>query len=79
MRELVRDYSRHGDLVCDPCAGYTTTGVAAITMGRQFVGAECDEATHAEGVARLSRAQAQPDLLDYQGFRQAALFAGGEA
>lgn len=63
MRALVRDYSRPGDLICDPCAGYATTGVAALGMGRRFVGAECDEAVHAEGLARLSRVQ-PVDLFD---------------
>lgn len=63
MRALVRDYSRPGDLICDPCAGYATTGVAALGMGRRFVGAECDQAAHAEGLARLSRVQ-PVDLFD---------------
>lgn len=36
MRALVRDYSRPGDLICDPCAGYATTGVAALGMGRRL-------------------------------------------
>jgi len=63
MRALVRDYSRPGDLICDPCAGYGTTGVAALGMGRRFVGAECDPAAHAEGMARLSRVQ-PVDLFD---------------
>jgi len=29
MRALVRDYSRPGNLVCDPCAGGATTLIAA--------------------------------------------------
>ena len=29
MSALVRDYSREGDIVCDPCAGSGTTWVAA--------------------------------------------------
>lgn len=55
MRALVRDYSRPGDLICDPCAGYGTTGRAALSMGRRFVGAECDAAAHAEALNRLGR------------------------
>lgn len=72
MRALVRDYSRPGDLICDPCAGYATTGVAALGMGRRFVGAECDQAVHAEGLARLSRVQ-PVDLFDPGRARQPAL------
>lgn len=55
MRALVRDYSRPGDLVCDPCAGYGTTGRAALSMGRRFVGAECDEDAYREALVRLGR------------------------
>lgn len=55
MRALVRDYSRPGDLICDPCAGYGTTGRAAVSMGRRFVGAECDEDAYREALVRLGR------------------------
>lgn len=40
MRSIVRDYSRPGDLVCDPFAGSGTTLLAALTEGRRAVGAE---------------------------------------
>ena len=40
MREILRDYSRPGDLVCDPFAGRGTTAAAALYEGRRFVGAE---------------------------------------
>ena len=40
MLLIVDDYSRHGDLVVDPCCGAGTTGVAARTLGRRFIG--CD-------------------------------------
>jgi len=35
MRAIVRDYSRPGDLVCDPTCGAGTTGLAAIMEGRR--------------------------------------------
>jgi site-specific DNA-methyltransferase (adenine-specific) len=41
MQALVRDYSRAGDLICDPCAGGGTTLLAAAIEGRRAVGAEC--------------------------------------
>ncbi len=53
MLEVLRDYARPGDLVCDPCAGYATTGVAALELGMRFIGAELDPATCAKGIARL--------------------------
>lgn len=68
MRELVRDYSRPGEVVCDPCAGYGTTLLAAILEGRRAVGAEVDPETHAraqgegapEGVGQLDLWKVSP-------------------
>jgi hypothetical protein len=54
MRAIVRDYSRPGDLIVDPCAGGGTTLAAARLEGRRAIGAEMDEATHAKAEARLS-------------------------
>lgn len=63
MRAIVCDYSRPGDLIGDPCSGRATTGVAALLKGRRFIGAEVDEPTYLEGVARL-RQTAPVDLFD---------------
>ena len=63
MQQIVRDYSRPGMLVADPCAGHATTLVAALQSGRQVWGAECDPAAHAAAVARLERVTAQPQLI----------------
>jgi hypothetical protein len=54
MQLIVKDYSREGDLVCDPCAGYATTGVAALATGRRFVGAEVDPTTYEKAKERLN-------------------------
>lgn len=53
MLEIVRDYSRPGDLVCDPCAGHATTLLAAQKLGREFVGAEMDETRYNVGLRRI--------------------------
>lgn len=50
MRSIVRDYSREGDLVCDPCAGGATTLIAAALEGRRAVGAEQDAAAYAQAM-----------------------------
>jgi site-specific DNA-methyltransferase (adenine-specific) len=62
MRALIRDYTRPGDLVCDPCAGGGTTLLAAVQEGRRAVGSEMDPETHAKAVERLERKLAQSDL-----------------
>lgn len=48
MRAIVLDYSREGDLVCDPCAGGGTTLIAADLEGRRAVGSESD--AHAQAI-----------------------------
>ncbi|WP_337996212.1 site-specific DNA-methyltransferase [Oleispirillum naphthae] len=43
MREYIRQSTRPGDIVLDPFMGSGTTGVAALELGRRFVGVEIDE------------------------------------
>ena len=54
LRALIRDYSRPGDLVCDPCCGGGSAGVAAKIEGRRFVGGDLDR-QHAEIAAERCR------------------------
>lgn len=63
MRAIVRDYSRPGDTICDPCAGLATTAVAAKVEDRSFIGAEIDRNTFEQACARLGIGQQkqQPD------------------
>jgi site-specific DNA-methyltransferase (adenine-specific) len=53
MRQVVRDYSEPGDLVCDPFAGGATTLRACQIEGRRSIGAECDPDTYAKAMDRL--------------------------
>lgn len=61
MRAIVRDYSRRGDVVCDPTAGMATTLIAAEIEGRKALGAERDPETYARAIERM-RGPVQPAL-----------------
>lgn len=71
MRAIVRDYSRPGDIVCDPCAGGGTTLLAARMEGRRAIGAEMDPTTHAKASARLAH-------MPVSTAKQPALFGGDD-
>jgi adenine-specific DNA methylase len=62
MEALVRDFTDPGDLILDPFAGSGTTGVAAIRLGRRFIGWEKDPKYHAIAVKRLKAAREQLEL-----------------
>jgi site-specific DNA-methyltransferase (adenine-specific) len=53
MESLVRDYTRPGDIVCDPCCGAGTTLLAAKMLGRQYIGGDIDAAHVAIAEERL--------------------------
>jgi site-specific DNA-methyltransferase (adenine-specific) len=55
MRAIVRDYSRPGDLVCDPFVGSGTTLLAAVMEGRRAVGSEQKREHYDIAAARLAR------------------------
>jgi len=56
MLELVRDFTRPGELVLDPFCGSGTTGVACLRLGRRFLGFELSP-KH----ARIARARLAAD------------------
>lgn len=60
MQALVRDYSRPGDLICDPCAGGGTTLLAAAMEGRRAVGAEAMPEHYELARKRLARGYTPP-------------------
>ena len=63
MSELVRLFSFTGDTVCDPFCGSGTTGVAAIKLGRKFVGIEQDPRWFALSCKRIQAALDAPDMF----------------
>jgi site-specific DNA-methyltransferase (adenine-specific) len=62
MEKLVRLFTDPGDLILDPFAGSGTTGVAAIRLGRRFIGWEKDPKYHAIAVKRLTTAREQLEI-----------------
>lgn len=55
MKALVNDYSRPGDLVCDPCCGAGTTGRAAMDCGRRSLQIDLNPDHAAMAARRLSQ------------------------
>lgn len=55
--------TRPGETVLDPFMGSGTTGVAAMKMGRKFIGVELDPTYFEIACGRIEAALAQPDML----------------
>lgn len=68
--------------VCDPYMGSGTTGIAALKLGRPFIGIEVDEQHFATACRRIEAAHRQADLFVPPATprpEQSALFAGEAA
>ncbi len=66
MRDLVRDYSRRGDVILDPYAGGCTTGRAARMEGRRCILIEQDPETAAKAAELLRKDARQPALFSIE-------------
>jgi len=62
MEQLVRDFTEPGETILDPFAGSGTTGVAAIRLGRNFIGWERDPKYHEIARRRLDGTREQLGL-----------------
>jgi site-specific DNA-methyltransferase (adenine-specific) len=60
LDRIVRASTHPGDLVLDPFTGSGTTGVAAVSLGRRFVGFELDEEYVLLAKRRLTETTAAP-------------------
>jgi site-specific DNA-methyltransferase (adenine-specific) len=63
MKWLVNRASLPGETVFDPFMGSGTTGVAAVTMDRNFIGCEIEPAYFDIACERIRKAQDQGDLF----------------
>lgn len=43
LRKIILDHTKPGDLIVDPFCGSGSTGVAAVTSGRDFIGIDVEE------------------------------------
>jgi site-specific DNA-methyltransferase (adenine-specific) len=67
---LVRQSSQPGELVIDPFMGSASTGVAALRLGRNFLGNDIAEASHQVARERLEQARAAESGLLYDSVRR---------
>jgi site-specific DNA-methyltransferase (adenine-specific) len=63
MRELVELFTNRGATILDPFGGSGTTGVAAVKLGRKFIGIEIEPKYFDIARRRITQALAQPDLF----------------
>ena len=63
MAEILADFTRPGEVVCDPFMGSGTTGVAALKLGRKFIGIEQNERWFDLACKRIAEQHAQPRLF----------------
>lgn len=63
MMDLVQDFTRPGEVVCDPFMGSGTTGIACVALGRRFIGIEQDPRWFDLSCRRIEEAYKQPRLF----------------
>jgi site-specific DNA-methyltransferase (adenine-specific) len=63
MSFLIEHSTREGEIVCDPFSGSASTAIAALGLGRKFIGWELDPKTYEIATARLDRDQGQMKLF----------------
>lgn len=62
MAEYISNSSQRGDAVLDPFMGSGSTGVAAVELGRKFIGIEIDENHFQTACERIEAAYTAPDM-----------------
>ena len=64
MEYLIKTYSNPGDTILDNCMGSGTTGAAAVSLGRSFIGIEKDKNYFEIAEARISQSMILFPTLD---------------
>lgn len=65
VQQFIRKHTVVGDVVLDPFMGSGTTGVAALGLGRKFIGIELEPAYFDVACQRLEEASRSLDLLNF--------------
>ena len=65
MQYLIKTYSNSGDTILDQFMGSGTTGVAAVALGRKFIGIEQDSAYFDTCCRRIEEVVSRPPLLKF--------------
>lgn len=63
MARMIRNSSDQGDIILDPFMGSGATGVAALKMGRRFIGIELEPKYFELSLRRIDEAAKQSDLF----------------
>jgi len=63
MAEILKDFTNAGQTILDPFMGSGTTGVAAVQMGRDFIGIEREPKYFDIACKRIEDAQRQADMF----------------
>jgi hypothetical protein len=66
FEKIVELVSLPGQIILDPFCGGGTTGVAALRLGRQFIGIDIDERAIATTAERLSKVECEPAVEEQQ-------------
>ncbi len=63
MAEIIADFTKPGQLICDPFCGSGSTGVAAVRHGRRFIGIEQSQRWFDLSCRRIEAALKQGDMF----------------
>lgn len=63
MAEIIGDFTLPGDVILDPFMGSGTTGVAALQLGRRFIGMELNQSYFSIACERIEAATRQASLF----------------